>query len=111
MTEFILCLVTIDDYAKAVEIARRLVEAKMAACVNIIPEIRSVYSWKGKICDETERLLIIKTRRGLFEDLKDAVRAMHPYEVPEIISISIDEGLPEYLKWIHENVEAEPRHS
>lgn len=100
MGPYILCLVTIDDPEKAALIARHLVEKKLAACVNIIPEVRSIYAWKGQICDEAERLLIAKTRDALFEDLKAAVRSLHPYEVPEIIALDIDNGLPEYLRWI-----------
>ena len=61
MSVYLLCLVTIDDPAKAAEIAKALVEKKLAACVNILPEIRSIYQWKGEICDDSERLLLIKT--------------------------------------------------
>ena len=103
MGAYILCLVTIDDPEKAALIARNLVEKNLAACVNIVPEIRSVYSWKGQICDETERLMFIKSRRDLFQDLRDAIRALHPYEVPEIICLDIDQGLPEYLRWIDDS--------
>lgn len=100
MGHYIVCLVTIDDLEKAALIARHLVEQKLASCVNIVPEIRSIYSWKGEICDETERLMVIKTRRELFDDLQATVRSLHPYEVPEIIALNIDRGLPEYLRWI-----------
>jgi periplasmic divalent cation tolerance protein len=100
MTPYLLCFVTIDDSAKAIDIARSLVNQNLAACVNIAPEVRSVYLWKGQVCDEAERLLIIKTRAELFDQLKTAVKEMHPYEVPEIIAIAIDNGLPEYLNWI-----------
>jgi len=103
MTPYLICLVTIDDAAKATVIARTLVERKLAACVNIVPEIRSIYSWKGQVCDEIERLLIIKTRAPLFDQLRDTVRSLHPYEVPEIISLTIDQGLPEYLRWIDDS--------
>ena len=105
MGHYILCLVTIDDLERAAVIARELVERKLAACVNIIPEIRSIYSWKGQVCDEKERLLIVKTRRELFPMLQELVRELHPYEVPEIISFSIEQGLPEYLRWIDETTE------
>jgi periplasmic divalent cation tolerance protein len=102
MNPYVLCLVTIDDLEKAGWIARILVEKKLAACVNIIPEIRSIYSWKDQIHDETERLMIIKTRKDLYDVLERTVRELHPYEVPEIIAIDIEKGLPDYLKWIHE---------
>ncbi len=100
MGRYTVCLVTIDDPGKAAELARLLVEKKLAACVNIISEIRSIYQWKGKVCDEKEVLMIIKTRTRLFGELKAAVKASHPYEVPEIISLPIDDGLADYLQWI-----------
>ena len=105
MGAYILCLVTIDDPEKAALMARTLVEKKLAACLNIVPEVRSIYSWKGQICDESERLMLIKTRKELFNDLRDAIRGLHPYEVPEIICLDIAEGLPEYLRWIDDCTE------
>ena len=102
MGPYIICLVTIDDSDSATRIARTLVEKKLAACVNIVPEIRSIYSWKGEICDDRERLMIIKTRRELFGALQTEVTALHPYEVPEIIALTIEDGLPNYLRWIDE---------
>ncbi|MEM3421827.1 MAG: divalent-cation tolerance protein CutA [Candidatus Hadarchaeum sp.] len=104
MSRYAVCLVTIDDLEKGAEIARILVEKRLAACVNIIPQIRSIYSWKGQIYDESERLMIIKTRSDLFKDLKDQIKKMHPYEVPEIICLEIQQGLPDYLKWIDESI-------
>jgi periplasmic divalent cation tolerance protein len=103
MGRYIVCFVTIDDLQKGAQIARHLVENKLAACVNIIPEIRSIYSWRGQVCDETEILLIVKTRSELFPTLVSAIKSLHPYEVPEIISLDIDQGLPEYLKWIDDS--------
>lgn len=102
MSSYILCLVTIDDLDKAAYIARTVVEKKLAACVNILPQIRSVYSWKGEICDEPERLMIVKTTDRLFEQLQTEIKKLHPYDVPEIISLNIDRGLPDYLQWIDE---------
>jgi periplasmic divalent cation tolerance protein len=100
MGSYILCLVTIDDIGKAGEMARALVEKEIVACVNIIPEIRSIYRWKGAVCDDPECLMILKTKEELFPKLQTVVRELHPYEVPEIISLTIDQGLPEYLRWI-----------
>ena len=87
MGSYILCLVTIDDIGKAGEMARALVE-------------KSIYRWKGDVCDDPECLMILKTREELFPKLQTVVRELHPYEVPEIISLTIDQGLPEYLRWI-----------
>jgi periplasmic divalent cation tolerance protein len=100
MTCYIVCLVTINDRVRAAEIARSLVEKNLVACVNIVPEIRSIYSWKGTICDETEMLLIMKTRKDLYAELESTVKALHPYEVPEIIALDIKQGLADYLRWI-----------
>jgi periplasmic divalent cation tolerance protein len=82
-----------------------LVQEKIAACVNIISQVRSIYSWKNKICDENEFLLIIKTKYSLFETLKTRVKQAHPYEIPEIICINILDGLPEYLNWINDSTQ------
>ncbi len=103
MGSYIVCFVTIDDPNKAAEIARTLVKNRIVACANIVHEIRSIYSWKGEVCDDREALLIMKTRENLFPDLKRAVRELHPYEVPEIIALTIDQGLPEYLQWINDS--------
>ncbi len=103
MSHYLLCLGTIDDPAKAAKIARALVEQKLAACVNILPNIRSIYRWKGEICDDSEHLMFIKTTADLFHQLQIAVKELHPYEVPEIIALKIDQGLPEYLQWIDES--------
>jgi periplasmic divalent cation tolerance protein len=104
MASHILCLVTIDDQDKAIEISRRLVEKQLVACVNIIPKITSVYLWKGEVCEDTERLLIMKTALEMYPKLEDTVKELHPYEVPEVIAFAIDKGLPEYLDWIVECV-------
>ena len=105
MGRYILCLVTIDDLKKASEIAGILVEKKLAACVNILPEIQSIYRWEGKICNETERMMIIKTREDLFKELEATIVKLHPYEVPEIISFEIQHGFSRYLRWIDDSTE------
>ncbi|MGV8074025.1 MAG: divalent-cation tolerance protein CutA [Syntrophobacteraceae bacterium] len=80
-----------------------LVEEKLIACVNIIPGIRSIYYWKGAICNDEECLMIMKTRTALIPVLKERIRELHSYEIPEIIAVPVQQGLPEYLDWVLEN--------
>ncbi len=100
MIEISIVLVTVGNEEEAAKIGRTLVEEKLAACANMVPRIRSIYSWKGTICDEQESLLFIKTRTSLFPALRNRIRELHSYEVPEIISFPIAQGLPEYLDWV-----------
>lgn len=104
MSEPIVVLVTTPSVDKAAEIARALVEERLAACGNIVPGLRSIYTWEGKICDDAEALLILKTEAGLFGAVRDRVVALHPYEVPEVIRLDITEGHAPYLKWITDSV-------
>ncbi|XP_042581204.1 protein CutA homolog isoform X1 [Cyprinus carpio] len=92
--------VTCPNDTVAKELARGIVEKKLAACVNIIPQITSVYEWQGKIEEDSEVLLMIKTRSSTIPALAEYVRSKHPYEVAEVISLPIDQGNPPYLKWI-----------
>lgn len=85
---------------EAKNMAREIVEERLAACVNIIPKIDSVYRWEGKVLTDDEALLIVKTGRGSIEALTEFVVANHPYELPEIIALPITEGLPDYLAWV-----------
>jgi periplasmic divalent cation tolerance protein len=105
MESYVVCFVTVDTRESAEIIAVSLVQEKIAACVNIISQVRSIYSWKNKICDEKEFLLIIKTKYSLFETLKTRVKQAHPYEIPEIICFNILDGLPEYLNWINDSTQ------
>ena len=98
-------MVTVGNGEEALTIARTLVEEKMVACANIVPHIRSIYRWRGEVCDEDEQLLIMKTRSELFPALQDRIRKLHSYEVPEIISVPIADGLPDYLNWVVENTQ------
>lgn len=91
------------------QIAAMLVEKKLAACVNLVGPIRSIYTWEGKICDDEEILLIAKSRAGLIEsDLIPAVQAVHPYQIPEIIALPVVAGLHSYLNWIVNETSEEP---
>lgn len=89
--------------AEAKSIGRKLVEESLAACVGMLPQ-KSIYSWKGKVTEDTEVLLIIKTKTDMFNQLKEAVLNTHSYEIPEIIRIAIQEGHKPYLQWIEEVV-------
>ena len=102
MTEFIIVLITAQKEEEAAEIAKDIVGKKLAACVNIVKGVRSIYRWKGKREDEEEVLLVVKSRRTLFPDLVKRVKELHRYTVPEIIALPIIEGSEEYLGWLKE---------
>ena len=106
MTDKILIFSNCGSADEASRIARHLVETELAACVNILPAVQSVYRWKGAVEEATEWTLLIKTRRGLFDAVRQAVRSLHSYEVPELIAIPIVQGLEEYLGWIDESTRA-----
>ena len=95
-------LCTVPDKATGEKIARALVEERLAACVNLVPGLSSTYRWEGKIVTEAECLLIIKSAAP-FEKLRARIKALHPYETPEIISIPIGQGDEAYLKWLTDN--------
>lgn len=99
----IVVLITAPSQEAARGIANVLLEQKLAACVNVLPGIRSYYTWKGEPQEDQEVLLFVKTRLALFENrLIPAVKTVHPYELPEIIALPIQAGLEGYLKWIEE---------
>jgi periplasmic divalent cation tolerance protein len=85
------------------------VEQRLAACVNILPQIRSIYRWQGKVEDAAEVLLVIKTTKSRFPAVRDAIRELHSYDVPECIAFPVSEGAPDYLKWLTESVQAPPK--
>ncbi len=101
----IIVFITAPNEDEAAQIAKSLVEAKLAACVNIIKNIRSIYRWQGKIEDDTEVLMIAKTQKRLFNTLSKKVKELHSYDVPEIIALPIVEGSEDYLKWLKEVTE------
>ncbi len=104
MSEFIVVFVTVGSPAEGQRLARSLVEERLAACVNRIPHLQSVYRWEGKIEESEEELLVIKSRRTLFPVLEKRVRELHSYSVPEIVALPIVEGNEAYLKWLEEQV-------
>ena len=105
MSEAIVVLVTCGSEEQATNIANSLLEERLAACVNIISPIRSIYRWEGKIWDEKEWMLIIKTQKKKFEELEKKVKSLHSYSVPEIIALPMVEGSTPYLKWLEETTE------
>ena len=109
MTDAILVLVTAPTADKAAELARTLVEEQLAACGNIVPGLRSIYRWEGKVHDEAEVLLLLKTQAALFEPLRQRILALHPYQVPEVLRLGIEAGHAPYLDWIRDNVRASSR--
>ena len=102
MTQYIVVFVTCGSEEEALKIARSLVEEGLAACVNLVSPVRSIYRWEGKIWDEKEWLLVIKTQKARFEDLEKKVKALHSYSVPEVIGVPIVEGSSAYLNWLEE---------
>ena len=98
----IVAFITASNEDEAAKISRALVESRLAGCVNIIRNIRSIYSWQGKIEDEPEVLMIAKTRKPLLDALMKKVKELHSYTVPEIIALPIVGGSEDYLKWLRE---------
>lgn len=105
MTDARVVLTTTDSQHEASRIATELVERRLAACVNIIPQIESIYRWEGKMERSSECLLIIKTEASAFDRLRDAIQELHSYDVPECIMLEITHGSETYLQWIKDNTE------
>lgn len=105
MEPAIVCFVTAPDAEKAAALARALVEDRLAACVNIVEPVRSIYRWEGKVEDEREALLVVKTTAAAFERLRERVLALHPYQCPEIIALPIAQAHAPYLAWLAGSVE------
>lgn len=105
MREHVIVFVTAGSEENALKIAQTAVVERLAACANIVGGVRSIYRWRGKIEDEREFLIIMKTRAELFGRLRDRVREIHSYEVPEIICVEIRDGLSQYLQWIDDSTQ------
>ena len=88
------------DRDVALKIARTLIERKLAACVNILAGCTSVYRWQGRLEEADEVPVLIKTRAAIYDEVEAAIRSLHPYEVPEIVAVPIERGLPGYLEWV-----------
>jgi periplasmic divalent cation tolerance protein len=104
MTDKRLILTTCGSIEEARNIARALIKRQLAACVNIVPQIESVYRWQGEIENAVESLLIIKTTEKAFDRLREALTELHSYEIPECIEIVIEDGSAAYLQWIGDSV-------
>ena len=104
-SELIWIYVTCRDAAQAEDIAKGLVDKRLAACVNILGPIRSIYRWEGKRCDEKEVALVAKTRRDLSEQSTAFIRSIHSYKVPCIVAIPLEGGNPDFLAWIRSETE------
>lgn len=103
-TEALIVYCTCPDDETANQLAEMLVSKQLAACVNIINGIQSVYAWQGKVETSDEALLMIKTTTSAFSALQDVICDQHPYELPEIVAVSITTGLPAYIEWINKSV-------
>jgi len=100
LEDFVVILVTVSSEEEAKKITASLLEKKFAACVNLVKDIESIYRWKGKISNEKEVLMLIKTRKKLFKSVEEEVKKIHSYELPEIIALPIISGSKDYLYWI-----------
>ena len=104
MTDKRIVLSTAGSEEEARKIARHLVEHQLAACVNIVPQIESIYRWEGKVESSREWLLIVKTTAAKFPAVRDALKRQHSYELPECVAVGIEDGSAEYLEWIERSV-------
>jgi periplasmic divalent cation tolerance protein len=100
MTDAVLVLTTFPGSDSAAEFAKRVVGEKLAACANILPALRSIYRWQGKVQDENEVLVLLKTRRPMYQRLHARILELHPYEVPEVLAVPVEQGHQAYLDWI-----------
>ena len=103
--EHCVVLCTCPDIVSANAVASALVEQKLAACVNLVPGLQSIYRWQGKVERAAEVMLIIKTRRDRLDAVEAGIRGVHPYQVPEILALPVTAGYPPYLHWLNESLQ------
>ena len=104
MSEIVIAFTTLPAEFDALALARELVEARVVACVTLLPPVQSIYEWEGTLTIDREQQLLMKTTRSLVADLWDALRTRHPYQVPEFLVVPVAEGNPAYLKWVQASV-------
>lgn len=100
MTEYRVILITCRGEEEADRIGSTLIEEHLAACVNIVPKITSIYRWEGEVCRDLESLLIVKAREGTLEKLEERVKSLHSYDLPEVIALPVSGGSEDYLDWV-----------
>jgi periplasmic divalent cation tolerance protein len=105
----VVVLVTMPSAAQASDLAERLVDEELAACVTVIPGVTSIFRWQGKREVAAEVLLLIKSRAGRYQTLQRRILELHPYSVPEVLALAVDAGAPAYLQWVHDSVPVEGR--
>ncbi len=106
MTQSLIALTTFPDIDTAQRLAKQMVQAKLAACVNIIPQAQSIYIWQGEECNELECIALIKTTEQAYQELESFIQSHHPYELPEIIATPITNGSEKYLTWLTTNTKS-----
>lgn len=104
-TKFNVILVSVEHYENALQISRVLIHEKLAACCSIVQNATSIFEWDGKFTERNESLIIIKTITDHIDALFKRIKELHPDSVPEVISLPIEQGLPEYLKWVEESTQ------
>ena len=104
MTDKIIVFVTCETKVQAENIAQVVVQEKLAACVNVLPGVRSCYKWDGQLTWSDEVLMLVKSTRGRFDQLQDRIKSMHTYDCPEIVAVDIDDAYDKYIDWIDEAV-------
>jgi periplasmic divalent cation tolerance protein len=106
MPGFLIVFCTCKNEQEALNLANAVIERKLAACVNVLPAVQSIYRWEGKVEISSEHLLLIKTTDERFAALRDAITQIHSYEVPEVMAVPVSDGTEKYLAWVRESVEA-----
>lgn len=109
MTDVRVVLVTAPDGETAADLARKLVDDGLVACVNLVAGVRSIYRWQGRLCDDRETLMVMKSTLSRVEELIARVIELHPYDVPEVLSLPVDAGAADYLNWVRDATQPEGR--